>query len=60
MAALVLTMICSLFIGAGLWFAIGSRFRLDEEDEKNQLMNFLVYFVGTIPISFVLIFFGLG
>ena len=60
MAVLILTLLCSLFLGSALWFVFGSRFRLDVEQEANELLNFFVYYVGTLPVSFVLIFFGLG
>ena len=60
MAAIVLTFIGSLFIGGGLWLALGSRFRLSFDDEQNERLNFVLFFVGTLPVSFVLVFFGLG
>jgi hypothetical protein len=60
MGVLILTLLSSLFLGGGLWFLLGDRFELDLDKEKNSLLNFLVFLVGTLPISFVLIFFGLG
>ncbi len=60
MAVLFLTLICSLFLSGGLWFIAGPRFQLDADDERNGMLNFYVYFAGSVPISFVLIFFGLG
>lgn len=60
MAALFLTFIGALFIGGAIWFALGSRFRIVEDDEKNELLNFYVYYFGALPVSFVLVFFGLG
>ncbi|MEQ8690485.1 MAG: hypothetical protein RIC89_06565 [Pseudomonadales bacterium] len=60
MAALILTFMGALFLGGGAWFVLGSRFRLDSDDEKNDLLNFCVYYFGALPASFVLVFFGLG
>ncbi|NKC01026.1 MAG: hypothetical protein GKR90_21375 [Pseudomonadales bacterium] len=60
MAAIVLTFIGSLFLGGGLWFVVGSRFRFSPDDEQNERLNFALFFVGTLPVSFVLVFFGLG
>lgn len=60
MAAILLTMICSLFIGGGLWLALGSRFSLSDDEEQNERLNLILFFVGSLPLSFVLVFFGLG
>lgn len=60
MAAIFLTFVSSFFIGGGLWLAVGSRFQLSEDEEQNERLNFLLCFIGSIPISFVLVFFGLG
>ena len=60
MGILILMLLSSLFLGGGLWFLLGNRFQLDLDEEKNSLFNFLLFFAGTLPLSFVLIFFGLG
>jgi len=33
---------------------------MSEDEQRNQLLNFAAYFVGSLPVSFVLIFFGIG
>ena len=60
MAAFVLTLILSLFIAAGLFFVIGSRFQFSHDENQNDLLNFLAYYAGSIPVSFVIVFFGIG
>jgi len=60
MAALFLTLICSLFLGGAIWFIVGSRFNFDADERKNEMVNFYVYYFGSLPVSFVLVFFGLG
>ena len=60
MAVLILTAALSLFIGGALWLALGSRLALSEDKAQNDLLNFAAYYLGTIPFSFVLIFFGIG
>lgn len=60
MAAFVLTLILSLFVAAGIWFVVGSRFTFSHEDNQNDLLNFLAYYAGSIPVSFVIVFFGIG
>ena len=53
MAAFILTMILSLFLGGIVWFAAGSRFAFSDEEDKNDLLNFGAFFAGAIPLSFV-------
>jgi len=60
MAVLVLTMVSALFIAAALLFGVGSRMPLSEEASVNEGLNFAAYFIGALPIGFVLVFFGLG
>ncbi|MEM9620429.1 MAG: hypothetical protein AAF993_02190 [Pseudomonadota bacterium] len=60
MGVVVLTLATSLFLGGMLWFLLGSRWRFSTDEQQNELLNFFAYFSGTLPVSFVLIFFGLG
>ncbi len=60
MGVVVLTLATSLFITAPLWFVLGSRLQLSEDERQNEMLNFAAYFLGTLPLSFVLIFFGIG
>ncbi len=60
MAAFILTMILSLFLGGIVWFAAGSRFAFSEEQDRNDLLNFGAFFIGAVPLSFVIVFFVIG
>jgi hypothetical protein len=60
LGVLVLTIALALFISGPLWWILGSRFAMSEDEQRNQLLNFAAYFVGSLPVSFVLIFFGIG
>ena len=60
MAAFVLTLIMSLFVAAVVWFIIGSRVEFSPDENHNDLLNFLAYYAGAIPVSFVIVFFGIG
>jgi len=60
MGVFLLTLMLSLFIAGAVWLVRGSRFRLTEDNEQNEWMNFAAYYCGTLPVSFVLVFFGLG
>ncbi len=60
MAAVVLTLILAFVIAGAVWLIVGSRLRLSTDAEQNDRLNFALYYVGTVPVSFVLVFFGLG
>ena len=60
MAALILTLILSLVIAGLLWFTLGSRIALAEDSSENDLANLVLYALGALPVSFVIVFFGIG
>ena len=60
MAALILTLILSFVIAGLLWFTLGSRIALAEEGSENDLANLVLYALGALPVSFVIVFFGVG
>jgi hypothetical protein len=60
MAVFVLTIIISVLIGAAIWFVLGSRFGLSDDERLNELLNFIAFVIGVLPVAFVLVFFGLG
>ena len=60
MAAVILTLVLALVLSGAVWLVAGSRLRLSADPEQNDRLNFAVYYLGTVPVSFVLVFFGLG
>ena len=60
MAALILTLILAFVMAGALWFAAGSRLSLAEDASENDLANLVVYTLGMLPVSFVIVFFGIG
>ena len=60
MAAFILTLIGSLLIGGTIWLIAGSRFAFAADEDQNEWYNFAAYYLGSLPVSFVLVFFGLG
>ncbi len=60
MSVLILTLATSLLLASVLWFVLGNRLQLSEDPSHNEWLNFAAYYLGTLPVSFVLIFFGLG
>jgi Na+-driven multidrug efflux pump len=60
MAVLILTLALSLFIAGAIWLTAGSRLHLSDDEDQNEWLNFAAYYLGTLPLSFVLIFFGIG
>ncbi len=60
MAALILTLILTFLSTGVLWLLIGSRLALAEDSRENDLANLLAYGLALLPVSFVLVFFGIG
>ena len=60
MAAVFLTLVLALLLAAVALLIAGSRLRLSQDDERNDRLNFAAYYLAALPLSFVLIFFGVG
>ena len=60
MAVVLLTVIGAFFLAGLVAMIVGSRFRLDADEQRNDALNFVGYFLGALPIAFVIVFFGLG
>ena len=60
MAALILTLILSFVIAGLLWFTLGSRIALAEDSSENDLANLVLYALGALPVSFVIVFLALA
>ena len=60
MAALILTLILAFVMASVLWFILGSRIQFVEDSRENDLANVVVYGLGALPVSFVIVFFGIG
>lgn len=60
MAVLILTLLASIIMGGLAWLVLGSRFSLNEDEQQNDILNFIAFVFGALPVGFVLVFFGLG
>lgn len=58
MAAIALSGIVSLLLGAVVWLVIGTRLRLTEHDASNDWYNVAAYAALWLPFMFVLIAIG--
>lgn len=58
MAAIALSSILSLLLGAVLWLVIGTRLRLTEQDASNDWWNIAAYAALLLPFLFMLIAVG--
>ena len=59
-SVLILTLATSLFISSAIWFVLGSKVALSADEQQNEILNLAAYFIGTLPLSFVFIFFVIG
>ncbi len=57
MAALILTLVISFMSGGALLLTAGARFSLNEEQERNELLNLLAYVGLLLPAVFLVVFF---
>jgi hypothetical protein len=60
MAALILIFISAFVLAGFSWLLLGSRFNLRAEGADNDIANLAAYFVAYIPITFAVVFFGIG
>ena len=60
MAALILTLILAFVMSGLLWFVVGSRIQFVDYSRENDLANLVIYGLGALPVSFVIVFFGIG
>jgi hypothetical protein len=49
MIAVVLTLVVSFLIGGSAWLMVGSRLRLNEDKDVNEVLNLITY-VGVVLI----------
>ena len=57
MAALILTLVISFMSGGALLLTAGARFSLNEDRERNELLNLLTYVGLLLPAVFLIVFF---
>ena len=57
MAAAILTLVLSFVSGGAILLAVGARFSLHEERERNELLNLLAYVGLLLPAVFLIVFF---
>jgi hypothetical protein len=43
-----------------LWFFVRSRIQFVDDSRENDLANLVIYGLGALPVSFVIVFFGIG
>ena len=54
-----MSLVITCLVTGVIWFAIGSRFKLSEESEQNDILNLAVYAGTILPIAFLFVFFVL-
>ncbi len=59
MAAAILTLVLSTVVGGAAWLGVGSRLRITNEAQQNDLLNFLGYTLIALPLVFTFVFFVL-
>ena len=57
MAGAVMSLVITCLVTGVLWFVLGSRFKLSEETEQNDILNLALYAGAILPIAFLFVFF---
>ncbi|MEM7219283.1 MAG: hypothetical protein AAF515_13035 [Pseudomonadota bacterium] len=60
MAGVVLSLVLALLASAVLWLIIGPRLEVSPHVEQNRMLNFVVYFIGALPIAIAAVFYFFG
>lgn len=57
MAAAILTLVLAFMAGGGLWLLAGARLPLADDDERNQVLNLIVYVLALLVPVFAIVFY---
>ena len=60
MAAAALTLILTFLAAGAAWLGLGSRVRLNEDEQINSLLNLGLYYLLGLPMIFVIVFTVVG
>ena len=60
MAAGILTLVITFVVAGGLWLGFGTRLKLNDDEQQNELLNLVAYYVISLPIVFFVVFAILG
>lgn len=59
MPGVVLSLMLTLVVAGFAWLLLGSRIAMSRDEEQNSILNFFIYFLGILPFSIAVVFFGL-
>ena len=54
---IILSVILSFLAAAVVWLTLGPRFKLNEDDRQNEILNVAAYFGIAFPFCFAIVFF---
>lgn len=60
MAAAALTLALTFVAAGGIWLGLGAKFRLNEDEQVNDLLNLILYYALCLPAVFAVIFTVIG
>ena len=60
MAAGILTLVLTFVVAGGLWLGFGARLKLNDDEQQNELLNLVAYYVIGLPFVFFVVFAILG
>ena len=60
MAAAALTLALTFVAAGGIWLGLGAKFRLNEDEQVNDLLNLILYYTLCLPAVFAVVFTVIG
>ena len=60
MAAAALTLALTFLVAGTLWLSVGAKLKLNEDQQANNLLNLVLYYVLCLPVIFAIVFAVIG
>ncbi len=56
MAAGILTLVMTFVVAGGLWLVLGAKLSLSDDEQQNDLLNLVTYYLIGLPLVFFVVF----
>ena len=59
MPGVVMSLVLSVIVAGFAWLFLGARVAVSRDPESNNILNFFVYLLATLPFAIAIVFFAL-
>lgn len=60
MHAVILSVVLGIVCGGVIWITLGTRMKVNTDPVQNEILNVMIYVLGSFVIIFCIIFFGIA